>query len=440
MSSGYFAKSKKLQGIASISPALVFLGFYLGFSLFTGDFYAMPLTVALAIASAAAILTLRGRTLNERIAVFSAAAGQKNILYMIWIFILAGAFAAVAKSMGAVEATVRLTLLVFPPDFMLPAIFVSACLISMSIGTSVGTVVALTPLVSSLAELGGESVALYVAAVLGGAFFGDNMSFISDTTIAATRTQGCQMKDKFKANLKIALPAAIFTIAVYTFMGLGSQHVHEATAFTTSDLRLVVPYISVIVLAAAGVNVIVVLSSGILLAILCSVPFGMPLLEITSSLGVGIDSMGNLVIITLLACGMLGVIKETGGIDYLLNLLSWSKLGKRGAQFSMAWLTATVNMCTANNTIAILTTGSICREIAVKYGIEPKRAASLLDSSSCIMQCLIPYGAQTLLATGIAGISPGAPWPYLVYPWALALCLVLSIAFGRTPRKTCLAS
>lgn len=426
-----YISSSRICGLIALSPAIIFLLLYLGSSLLLGDFYAIPITVALIAASVWSILIFRGHSLGERIKVFSEAAGRENILYMVWIFILAGAFASLAKGMGAVDATVRLTMHIFPAGFILPAIFIAACLISMSIGTSVGTVVALTPLVVQFAESSGSEVPLYLAAVLSGAFFGDNLSFISDTTIAATRSQGCAMSDKFKANLRIALPAALITLAIYTFIGLGGGQPVEAGELSWADVRLIAPYALVIGMAAAGVNVVIVLVSGIMLALLCALPFGMVPLEAVSLLGAGVAGMSELIVITLLAAGMLGVVKAAGGIDFLLRAISSRGLGYRGAQAAMCLITGAVNMCTANNTVAILTTGSLCRSLAARYGISPKRAASLLDTSSCIMQCLIPFGAQTLLATGMAGISPAAPWPWLFYPWALCLCVAGAIAIGR---------
>lgn len=419
------------SGLLALSPAVVFLALYVGVSLAIGDFYALPITVALLVASVWSVAVLRGRGLHERIRVFSSAAGHHHILYMVWVFVLAGAFASLVKGTGAVDAMVRLTMSCFPPGFILPAIFVAACLISMSIGTSVGTVVALTPLVVELAQSAGAPVALYVAAVLGGSFFGDNLSFISDTTIAATRSQGCEMNEKFKANFRIALPAAVVSLAVYAFMGFDAASAPVAAQVSVHDLRLVAPYLLVIVLAATGVNVNVVLVAGILLALGCSLPFGLDAMEAARLMGSGIEGMSGLIVITLLAAGMLGMIKEAGGIDYLMRAFDARGLGFRGAQAAISSLTAAVNLCTANNTVAIITTGSMSRALAEKHGIAPRRAASLLDTSSCIMQCLIPFGAQTLLATGIAGISPAAPWPYLFYPWALAVSLAVSIVFTR---------
>lgn len=426
----------KVGGFLALSPAIIFILLYLGASLLIGDFYAVPITVALLVAAVWSIIIYRGVSLHERINVFSRGAGSPGILYMVWIFILAGAFASLAKGSGAVDATVRLTMVCCPPGFVLPAFFVAACLISMSIGTSVGTVVALTPLVSEFAVSAGAPVPLYVAAVLGGAFFGDNLSFISDTTIAATRTQGCRMADKFKANLHIAGPAALITVAIYTVIGHDSFTVATETSFSWIDLWHVIPYVAVIAMAVIGLNVTLVLLGGIILAIACCIPSGMGLLETVSLLGSGIDSMTQLIVITMLAAGILEIVKVTGGIDFMLGAISRAGLGYRGAQFSICALTCSINLCTANNTVAILTAGPLSRSIAGNYGISPQRSASLLDTSSCIMQSLIPYGAQTLLATGMAGISPAAPWPYLFYPWALTATLAAAILIGSGQRIT----
>lgn len=417
-----------IPGWLALSPAILFLILYVAVSLVIGDFYVMPITVALVASSVWAVLIYRGHPLSKRIETFSREAGHSNILYMVWIFVLAGAFAALAKGIGAIDATVYLTLRIFPPEYLLPAFFASACFISLSIGTSVGTVVALVPLVVELAAAGGGNVALYVATVLGGAFFGDNLSFISDTTIAATRTQGCSMSDKFRANLAIVLPAAI--IALILYMVLGHQ-----TDLTVPDHGapwwLVTPYLVIIATALSGINVTIVLICGIASAIVLGAVTGVMPLEACRMMGEGIDSMGQLIVITLLAAGMLGMIKAMGGIDYLLRRMTAHVHGTRGAQCCIAAIVSIVNLCTANNTVAIITVGSISCDIALRYGVTPKKVASLLDTCSCIVQCLIPYGAQTLLATGLAGISPAAPWPYLYYPWALALTVTVSILIKR---------
>ncbi len=414
------------QGVLALSPMIVFLLLYVAVSAAIGDFYRIPISVALLAASMWAILIYRGRPLKERIETFSSAAAKSEILYMIWIFVLAGAFASVAKEIGAVDATVSLTLRVFPPAYIVPTLFVASCFISFSIGTSVGTVVALTPLASELAATGGGNVPFFVAAVLGGAFFGDNLSFISDTTIAATRSQGCRMQDKFKVNLWLALPAALATLCGYILMTRGEPDMPRPEA---ASAWLMLPYLVVIATALCGVNVALVLTAGIGSAVIVGFCHGTGVLDMAGYMGAGIDSMGELIIITLLASGMLGVIKACGGIDFILRLLTKRISGLRGAQAIVALLVSLVNLCTANNTVAIITVGSLSRSISKKFGIDPRKSASLLDSASCVVQCLIPYGAQTLLATSLAGISPAAPFPYLYYPWALALTLALSIVF-----------
>lgn len=412
------------RGILALSPVGVFLIMYVVVSVVIGDFYKMPIAVALVVASVWAVLIYTGHRLVERIEVFSRAAGHANIMYMLWIFILAGAFASLAREIGAVEATVSLTLRFLPVGMLVPGIFIAACLISVSIGTSVGTVVALAPLAVEMAQAGGGNVAFYVAVVLGGAFFGDNLSFISDTTIAATRSQGVNMADKFRTNLKLALPAALVTLALYIFMG---HNAREIIVEDSGHALMVIPYIVVIATAVAGINVTVVLSLGIISAMLLGLSEGYGFIEMFGFLGAGIDSMGNLIIITLLSAGMLGVIRAAGGINYLLQCLTKRVRGTRGAQGCIALLVSLVNLCTANNTVAIITTGSIAREIGHRYGVDPRKSASLLDTCSCIVQCLIPYGAQTLLATSLADISPAAPFPYLYYPWALAVMVVISV-------------
>ena len=416
------------KGLLALSPAAIFLVLYVAVSLIIGDFYVMPITVALLAASVWGIVICRGESLSKRIEIFSAAAAHSNILYMVWIFVLAGAFASLAKGIGAIDATVALTLNVFPPSFLLPAIFAAACFISLSIGTSVGTVVALIPLIVELAHTGGGNIPLYVATALGGAFFGDNLSFISDTTIAATRTQGCSMADKFKANFLIVLPAALIALVLYFIIG---KETSLTPPSSNAPWWLITPYLVIIITALSGLNVTVVLLLGIISAF-CFVPLrDVGILDACRMMGEGIDSMGDLIIITLMAAGMLGLIKKMGGIDFLLQSLTSRIHGKRGGQAIIALLVSLVNLCTANNTVAIITVGSISKEISTRYGITPKKTASLLDTCSCIVQSLIPYGAQTLLATGLAGISPAAPWPYLYYSWALIICVGVSIIIKR---------
>lgn len=407
-----------------ISPVIIFLLLYVVVSVVIGDFYRMPFSVALLCASVWAISTYKGR-LTERIEVFSRAAGHANIIYMIWIFILAGAFAAIAKEIGAVNATVDLILRLLPAGLIVPGIFVASCFISLAVGTSVGTVVALTPLATEIAGASGGSTAFMVAVVLGGAFFGDNLSFISDTTIAATRTQGCEMADKFRANVWLAVPAALVTLAFYMI---------ETPEFAVPDsgapaqsVWLVLPYMIVIVTAIVRMNVNIVLSLGIVASLVIGIAQGHHMLDLCGFMGSGIDGMGGLIVITLMSAGMLGVVKASGGITWLLQVLTARVKGTRGAQFCIALLVSLVNLCTANNTVAIIIVGSMSKEIARRYGVSASKTASLLDTCSCIIQCLIPYGAQTLLACSLSGLSPAEPFAYLYYPWALAVMVIASI-------------
>ena len=427
MSETEFARARlsSRDGLVAISPIGVFLVCYLVVSLIVGDFYRMPISVALLLASVWAVIVSRGK-LQDRVEVFSRAAASADVLYMVWIFILAGAFAALAKGIGAIDATVGLTLQYLAPRFVVPGLFMAACFVSFSIGTSVGTVVALTPLAVDMAVAGGGSVPFFVAVVLGGAFFGDNLSFISDTTIAATRTQGCRMADKFRANLWIAVPAALVTLVLYILMG---GEVGEVVVADVERPWLILPYLVIIGCAVAGVNVILVLTLGILSASVVGILSGGSLLGIAAMMGEGVDSMGNLIIITLLAAGMLGLIKANGGIRYILQSLTSHIGGRRGAQAGIGLLVGIVNMCTANNTVAIITVGAISKSLAGRYGVDPRKSASVLDTCSCIVQCIIPYGAQSLLAATLAGVSPVAAWPYLYYPWALGVMVVLCILF-----------
>ena len=411
----------------ALSPFLIFMIVYLAGSLIAGDFYKLPLTVAFLIASAYAICITPKLKLKERINIFSRGAGNENIMLMVWIFVLAGAFAKIADQMGAIDATVNLTLHILPSGLLLPGLFLAACFISLSIGTSVGTVVALTPVAVGIAEQTGCTLPLIIAVVVGGAFFGDNLSFISDTTIVATQTQGCKMNDKFKANIWLALPAAIIVFVLYIFLGKEIQ--------APQDIQLlawykVIPYLSVLVLAIAGVNVLVVLLVGIFLAGgigMLSGSFG--LMDAMGAMGQGIMGMSELIIVTLLAGGMLALIRHNGGIDYLIHALTMRINGKRGAKFTIASLVILADLCTANNTIALVTVGPMTREIAEKYGIDKRISASLLDTFSCFAQGLIPYGAQLLMAAGLANITPFDIIGYLYYPIALGVMAALGIVF-----------
>lgn len=410
----------------ALSPLVVFMVFYLGMSLWMGDFYKMPLAVAFLVATAWGLALMRRVPFAERVETFSREAGRSSVLYMIWIFILAGAFAALARQVGAVEATVDLALRYLPAGMLVPGLFVAACFISLSIGTSVGTVVALVPIAAELASegAGGAGLPFMVSVVVGGAFFGDNLSFISDTTIAATRTQGVKMNDKFKTNLRIVLPAALVTLAVYIILGTRVENVAVREGV---NYWLVVPYLVVIATALAGMNVTKVLALGIVTTLVLGFVFGQGCADMLMSMGQGIDSVGNLIVVTLLAAGLLGVIKALGGIDWTLRVMTrWVK-GSRGAQACIAALVSLVNLCTANNTVAIVTVGQLSHDISERFGVDPRKSASILDTCSCIVQSLIPYGAQMLLAASLAGISPVGALPYMYYAWALAAAVAISI-------------
>lgn len=416
----------------ALSPMLVFMVVYLVGSLLAGDFYKVPLTVAFLTASAYAVCITPKLKLKERVAIFSRGAGDENMMLMVWIFILAGAFAKSADAMGAIDATVNLTLRLLPEGMLLPGLFLAACFISLSIGTSVGTVVALTPVAVGIAEQTGSSLPLIVALVVGGAFFGDNLSFISDTTIVATQTQQCRMNDKFKANIYLVAPAAVIALTIYIMIGIG---VEAPSYIPIPEWYKVVPYVAVLVLAIVGLNVLAVLLIGIVLAGIIGVSSGsFTLMSWMDSMGQGIMGMSELIIVTLLAGGMLALIRHNGGIDYLIRLLTRRINGKRGAKCAIALLVVLADLCTANNTIALITVGPVARDIADRYGVDRRMSASLLDTFSCFAQGLIPYGAQILMAAGLAAISPFDIIPYLFYPVVLGVVSFLGILF-KYPRK-----
>ncbi len=420
------------SGLLALSPLAVFLGIYLVSSLIAKDFYKIPIAAAFLIASAYALLISKKAPIEDKIAVFSRGAGHKNVLLMLWIFILAGAFAETARQIGAIDATVAATLHILPPSMLFVGLFLASCFISMAIGTSVGTIVALVPVAAGIASESGFDTGFITAIVAGGAFFGDNLSFISDTTIAATKTQGCLMSDKFKVNLKIVAPAALAVAVMYIIIGHGASF--SAPADPVNWTRLI-PYVLVIGLAMSGVNVVEVLAIGIVVNAI--IGFCQGTLTWTTwlgSIGTGIAGMGDLIIVTMLSGGMLEVIRENGGIDYLVRILTKGISGKRGAEFSIAALVSMANVCTANNTIAILTTGRIAKDITTRFGLDPRKTASILDTFSCMIQGLLPYGAQMLMASGLAGISSLSIIKYLFYPYTMGVFAVLAILL-RYPRK-----
>ena len=371
-----------------------------------------------------AILLTRGIKLSERITEFSKGAGHKNMLLMVWIFVLAGAFASSAKAMGAVEATVNLTLDILPTQFLLAGLFISACLVSLCMGTSVGTIVALVPIAATLADKTDMSVALMTASIVSGAFFGDNLSFISDTTIVATQSQGCKPSDKFKFNFLMVLPAAFSVAIIYLLMGSATSEVVTAEVMWWK----IIPYAAVLILATSGMNVMVVLLMGILLTGVVGIADGSyTFLEWTTSLTNGVMGMGELILISMLAGGIFALITYKGIMDRLVQFITSKVSSRKGAELSICATVALSNLITANNTVAILSVGDIAKNIAQRFDIDPRRTASLLDTTSCTVQGLIPYGAQLLMASGIAGVSSLSIVPYLYYPMLIGITVLTTI-------------
>ena len=420
------------KGIIALSPLLVFILLYLVTSIIARDFYKVPITVAFMASSIYAVIISRGMTLQKRIDIFSQGAGTSQMMLMIWIFVLAGAFANSAKMMGAIDATVNLALLLLPAKMILAGLFLAACFISLSIGTSVGTVVALVPIAAGMADYTGMSLPMIVAVVVGGSFFGDNLSFISDTTIVATSTQECRLSDKFRVNSYLVMPVACFMLIVYIFMGIHTQAVHSSGNI---DILKVIPYFVVLVTAVLGMNVMAVLTIGLFLTGIIGILLGaFDFFGWMQAMGNGILGMGELIIITIMAGGMLELIKYNGGIDFIISHMTRQVNSKRGAELSIATLVSLVNICTANNTVAILTVGGIAKKIGDRFGVDNRKCASILDTFSCMMQGIIPYGAQLLMAGGLAAINPISIIPFLYYPFLLGIMALASILV-RYPKK-----
>ena len=420
------------KGIIALSPIVVFILFYLVTSIIAGDFYKIPITVAFMVSSIYAIAVFTGKPLMHRIDSYSRGAATEQMMLMIWIFVLAGAFAHSAKQMGSIDATVNLTLSLLPPQMIFAGMFLAACFISLSIGTSVGTIAALTPIAVGLAQETGADLAMMTAIIVGGSFFGDNLSFISDTTIMATQTQGCRLSDKFRVNAFIVMPTALVILVVYYFLGQDTIAPQQIPAV---EWVKVIPYLTVLVTAVCGMNVMAVLTIGIVLCGIIGMFTGsFDIYGWFGAMGDGIMSMGELIIVTMMAGGMLELIKQQGGIDFIINMLTRRVSSKRGAELSIATLVSLVDVCTANNTVAILTVGDIAKQIGDRYGVDNKKCASILDTFSCTVQGLIPYGAQLLIAAGLASVNPVAILPYLYYPFALGIVAILSILL-RYPKR-----
>jgi Na+/H+ antiporter NhaC len=416
----------------ALSPLLVFIVLYLVTSIVARDFYKVPITVAFMVASIYAVASSGKMPLQKRIESYSRGAASGNLMMMLWIFVLAGAFANAAKEMGCIDATVNLTLHLLPAEMLLAGVFLAACFISLSIGTSVGTIVALVPIAAGLANGTGTSTALMTAIVVGGAFFGDNLSFISDTTIAATQTQGCRLSDKFRVNLFIAAPAALIIFIIYLLMGENIQTPKQIPDF---ELLKVFPYLIVLAVAVFGMNVMAVLTIGILLTgIIGMIGGSFDVYGWFGAMGDGIKGMGELIIITMMAGGLLEIIRMNGGIDYIIKKLTAHVNGRRGAELAIAALVTLTNVCTANNTVAIITVGGIAKQIGDRYGVDNRKCASILDTFSCFTQGIIPYGAQMLIAAGLAELNPIEILPYLYYPLVLGLMALGAIIF-RFPKR-----
>lgn len=430
------------KGLLALSPLFLLIVLIVAFTVYSVDSShqdtSLSLTVAFMISSIYAVAISGGMPVRKRVDTYSKGAGANNLMLMLWIYVLAGSFAASAKAMGAVDATVNLALSILPASMILPGLFLAACFISVSIGTSVGTVVALVPIAAGLAHSMDANVGMMTAIIVGGAYFGDNLSFISDTTVVATQTQNCKMSDKFKVNSMIVVPAAVLVLIAYSVMGVGLQaptHINEV------EYMKVLPYLTVLVTAIAGMNVMAVLTLGTLLC--GAIGIGSHLLGASesydlfgwfSAMGNGIIGMGELIIIAMMAGGMLEIIRENGGIDFIINKITAHVNSKRGAELSIAALVSMVNICTANNTVAILTVGNISKKIGDRFGVDNRKAASILDTFSCMVQGLIPYGVQMLLAAGLANLSPMDILPYLYYPLAIGVAALLAILL-RYPKR-----
>lgn len=417
----------------ALLPFFVFLVLFIGSGIMLKDFYAFPVIVAITISSMVALAMNRKVPFTKKVDIFCQGAGNSNVMLMALIFLLAGAFSGVAKGMGAVDATVNFALSIIPQNFLIIGLFIIACFISLAMGTSVGTIVALVPIGLGISEHTGLAVALVTAAVIGGAMFGDNLSIISDTTITAVRTQGAQMKDKFRVNFWIVLPAALMTSVIFGVLTWG-----EAAPIAHVDYSLIkiVPYLIVIVLALMGMNVFFVLTLGITLAgVVGLVDGSYQLMDVIQQVGDGMASMYNMAFLAILIAGMVEIIKFNGGIEFILQAIMKRISTSKGAEFGVAGLVALTNLATANNTIAILIAGPLAKDIATQYNIEPRKAASLLDVFSCMVQGVLPYGAQFLVAASLAGISPLNILPYSFYPVLIGICGAVAIMIGY-PKKT----
>lgn len=420
------------SGKALLPLGVFFLLYFLAF-IFTGDLSKMPVSVAFLSASAIAILFSKGRSTMQRIEIFCRGAANHTILLMVVIFILAGAFSGTARAMGAVDATVNMMLYLLPDKIITASIFIAACFISTSMGTSCGTIAALTPIAVGVSTQTGLSLPMMIGVVVSGSMFGDNLSFISDTTIVATRTQEVEMRDKFKANIRLVAPVALLTLMIYIFLAFTDSHSMQQQVVNDIEWLKVLPYLVVLVAALCGVNVITVLSIGIILSgIIGLITGGFSVWEWCTAISNGIViDMGELIIVSLMAGGMFEIIRFNGGISWLITKLTQNIHSPKQAEGAIAGLVAFTDLCTANNTIALIITGPLAKQIGNQFHLNPKRIASLIDTASCTIQSLLPYGAQLLIAAGLAAVNPVEIIPYLYYPFLLGIIVIISILFRK---------
>lgn len=429
----WFCMEETKKGNAwALIPLIIFVGMFLGVGIITGDFTTMPLNVAILVATIVGLVLNRKESFQKKVEIFTKGAGHSNIILMMLIFLLAGAFSQTTEDMGGVKSTVNLGLSLIPENLIIVGLFVICMFVSLSMGTSVGTVAAIAPVGFGLSQATDVSAAITMATVVGGAMFGDNLSMISDTTIAAVRTQKTKMSDKFKVNIKIVLPGAIFTVIVLWFLTNGAQI--DASKSYDYDLIKVVPYLFVLILALFGVNVIIVLIGGIILSAIIGLFYGtFDWIGLLSSISKGIIGKEDIAIIALLIGGLVALIQHNGGITWLLNFVRNRVKSKRGAELGIAGLVSVADISTANNTISILMAGSLAKDISDEYGVDPRKSASILDMFASCFQGLLPYSPQLIAAAGVASISPFELVPYAIYPMILGICGLIAIAF-RLPR------
>ena len=427
-------KEKKGRAIALL-PIGVFLIIFLGAGIVFKDFYAMPAIVAFLIALFVAFLQNKELSFNKKIEVIAKGVGEENIITMSLIFLCAGGFSGAVTAAGGVDSTVNLGLSLIPAHFAVAGLFLIGCFISVSMGTSMGTIAALAPIAVGISEKTGFALSICIGAVVCGAMFGDNLSMISDTTIAAVKTQGCEMKDKFKANFFIVLPAAIITVLIFWFATRNMNfHLEENVSYSLWE---VLPYMVVLLGALIGINVFVVLISGIVISLIVGVSMGhIALSEMFQVVGNGVTSMYDITVISIIVACIVSLVKEHGGIQFILNLIKSKINGRRGAEFGIALLALFVDVCTANNTVAIVMTGPIAKEISEEFDVDPRRSASLLDMFTSVGQGIIPYGAQLLSAATLTGLTPLQIIPNLYYPLLMGVCGVLAIIFRPQSKKT----